>query len=164
MTEQFSAVATGARFRSTEPVPAVVNAAFWILIAGVVLTAIDLAIRASQIAGAAPGPGSGEASGAVAATLAGGFVGVLIRIGVAVLIRRGYGPTRIYLIVVAGFSIMNLAAGILLGLDPIGALVVVSIIASVILVWLPPSSAYFHIVGEQRRQAKAAGQTIGFLG
>jgi phage-related protein len=98
---------------------------------------------------------------AVAVTLVGGGIGLLIRIGIAVILRRGYGPARIFLTVV---SVYSLGITALHGFDPISVVQVVLVVIPVILVWLPASHRYFRTVGEARRQAKASGMTVGFLG
>lgn len=150
-------VQVGGRFRRNEPVPAVVNAAFWILVVGAVLTGIILVTAAIRIAATSSG---GDAP-VLSAAMLGGTLGVLIRIGIAVVLRRGYGPARVYLTVVGAYSMV---IGALNGLDPIGLFLLLTVAVPVILAWLPPASRYFRVVGEARRQAKAAGMTVGFLG
>ena len=145
------------RFRSTEPVPPVVTAAFWILVVGSALTAFILIATAIRIAGV----NSDAAVPVLGVTLLGGAVGILVRIGIAVTIRNGYGPARIFLTVVSAYSIVVNALN---GFDPIGLLVLASVVVPVILVWLPRANQYFRAVGVARRQAKAAGVSVGFLG
>ena len=77
------------------------------------------------------------------------------------MLHRGYGPARIFLTVVTTYSIVINA---LHGFDPIGLIVLASVVVPVILVWLPQANQYFRTVGEARRQAKATGITVGFLG
>jgi hypothetical protein len=149
--------ATNRTFTSLVPVPPIVNAAFWILIGGGALTVVVL-ILSVIAAGATTSDPTGQA---LTITLFGGVFGLLIRIGIAVTLRRGYGPARIYLTVVAALSIMILA---LHPIDPIGVLQLVLFVVPVILVWLPAAHRYFRTVGEARRQAKAAGMRVGFLG
>jgi hypothetical protein len=154
---------TGSRtFKSLVPVPATVNVAFGILLAGSALTAVLLVLSALGIAGmhlAVTLPAGAMA--AVAVALIGGAIGLLIRIGIAVMLRRGYGPARIFLTVVAVYSIGITA---LHGFDPVSTVQIVLIVIPVVMVWLPAAERYFRTVGEARRQAKASGMTVGFLG
>jgi hypothetical protein len=144
------------RFRSTEPVPTVVTVAFWILIVG---GAVTMGIALVNAAGVGIG-----SSPAVGTNVGVGIVGVLIRIGVAVLLRRGYGPARIYLTVVSVASLAIWVLGLIRAFDPLATILMASVIVAVVLVWLPSANRYFRVVGQARRQAKAAGMTIGFLG
>jgi hypothetical protein len=149
-------------FKSLVPVPTIVNVAFWILVAGSALTAVLLILSALGLAGVRPSVAlPASAIAVVAVTLIGGGIGLLIRIGTAVMLRRGYGPARIFLTVVSVYSI---GVGALNGLDPIGVLQLAGVVIPVILVWLPAASRYFSTVRQARRQAKAAGMTVGFLG
>jgi len=149
-------------FRSLVPVPTVVNVAFWILVVGSALTAVLLILSALGLAAVRPAVAlPAGAMAAVAVTLVGGGIGLLIRIGIAVMLRRGYGPARIFLTVV---SVYSLGLTALHGFDPISVVQVVLVVIPVILVWLPASHRYFHTVGEAWRQAKASGMTVGFLG
>ena len=144
-------------FRSIVPVPAIVNAAFWILVGGSLLTVIVLILSAIGLASAR----SEVAVPVATVTLLGGTIGLLIRVGIAVMLRRGYAPARIFLTVVTAYSILITA---LHGFDPIGWLQLAAVVIPVILVWLPQANRYFRTVGEARRQAKASGMTVGFLG
>ena len=149
--------AVGRTFRSLVPVPAIVNVAFWILVGGSLFTAIILILSAIGLAAAR----SEVAVPVVTVTLLGGTIGLLIRFGIAVMLRRGYAPARGFLTVVSAYSILVTA---LHGFDPIGWLQLATVVIPVILVWLPQANQYFRTVGEARRQAKASGMTVGFLG
>jgi len=149
-------------FKSLVPVPAVVNVAFWILVGGSVLTAILLILSAFGLSGLQPAVALPAAAvAAVTVTLIGGGIGLLIRMGIALMLRRGYGPARIFLTVVSVYSIGITA---LHGFDPISVVQVMLIVVPVILVWLPAAHQYFNTVGAARRQAKASGMKLGFLG
>lgn len=143
-------------FRSAEPVPAVVQAAFWILVASGVLTGIVLLIGAGSIVAEA----TAYTPALVAAAL-GGLVGILIRIGIAVMLRRGYAPARGYLTVV---SVLSTLVTVLRGLDPLSLLLLALVVTAVVLVWLPSASRYFRVVTNARKRAVAAGAKIAFLG
>lgn len=139
------------------PVPAIVNVAFWILVGGSLLAAIVLILSVIGLAAAR----SEVAVPIVTVTLLGGTIGFLVRVGIAVMLRRGYAPARGFLTVVTAYSILVTA---LHGFDPIGLLQLATVVIPVILVWLPQANQYFRTVGEARRQAKASGMTVGFLG
>lgn len=144
-------------FKSLVPVPAIVNVAFWMIVGGGALT-IVLLILSAVVVGALS---AGAAVPAISFTLAGGVLGLLIRVGIAVTLRNGYGPARVYLSVVTVLSILVVA---LHGFDPSGVLQVVLVVVPVVLVWLPAANRYFRTVGQARRQAKASGIRVGFLG
>jgi hypothetical protein len=144
-------------FKSLVPVPAIVNVAFWMIVGGGAVTVV-LVVLSAVVVGAIS---AGAAVPAVSFTLAGGVFGLLIRVGIAVTLRRGYGPARVYLTVVTAFTIMVVA---LHGFDPIGVFQVALALVPVILVWLPAANRYFRTVGQARRQAKASGIRVGFLG
>lgn len=149
-------------FKSLVPVPTMVNAAFWILVAGSALTAVLLILSALGLAGVQPAVAMpADVVAALAVSLIGGGIGLLIRIGIALMLRRGYGPARIFLTVVSVYSIGITA---LHGFDPISVVQVVLLVVPVILVWLPAAHRYFNTVGQARRQAKASGMKLGFLG
>lgn len=149
--------ATQRTFRSTVPVPVIVNVAFWMIIGESVLALIVLILGAIALAGARSEVGPSFITG----TLLGGAIGLLLRVGIAVILRRGYGPARVFLTIVTAFSIVITTVH---GFDPISLLQLPIVVIPVILVWLPQANRYFRTVGAARRQAKAAGMTVGFLG
>src|SRR3954447_26900700 len=104
-------------FRSAAPVPTVVEVAFWLLVSGGLITAVLLVNRVIHLDWSL---GGGSAA-YLAETFIGGAVGLLIRLGVAITLRRGYAPARIYLTVV---GVISIALGVLNRADPTLPLVV----------------------------------------
>jgi len=139
------------------PVPTIVNVAFWILVGGSLLVAIVLILSAIGLATS----GSEVVVPVATVSLLGGAIGLLLRVGIAVMLRRGYAPARGFLTVVTAYAILITA---LHGFDPVGLLQVAAVAIPVILVWLPRANQYFRTVGEARRHAKAFGMTVRFLG
>ena len=71
-----------------------------------------------------------------------------LRVYVAFAVLRGYGPARAFLSVVAGLIVI----GVLLnGFDPFAGLSIASIVAGIVLVWLPVSNRYFAAVTAARK-------------
>jgi hypothetical protein len=151
-------IAQSGTFRSTQPVPPIVEAAFWLVIAGGALSVVVLVLRLVLAGWNAPG----DHVVALVTWVIGGAIGIGIRIGVAVILRRGYWPARIFLTVGAAIS---LGPALLNGVDPIGAVLLATVVSAVVLVWLPPANRYYRAVTEERKQSRAnGGGSVGFLG
>ncbi|MEP6843107.1 MAG: hypothetical protein ABJA11_06275 [Pseudolysinimonas sp.] len=139
-------------FRSLEPIPTTVQVAFWLLIVSTVVSVAILAISLLsapwveyQIAGLSLTP--------VILPLAVLPLAVALRIYIAVVLRSGYGPARILLSIIAALSLLAEVRG---GPDPIGALGLVTLVACVVLTWLPASNRYYSRVAEARKQYQLA--------
>ncbi len=127
--------------RGSSPLP--VRIAFWILLAGAAITAAQLVVAAVGVDWHA----SGSTQGAVIASFIGGAAAIALRIYVSLAILRGYGAARIYLTVVAGVAIIVESSS---GFAPIDALVLASVVAPIVLVWVPISRRYFEAMAAAR--------------
>lgn len=146
-----SAHAGGASQAGSSPaaVPAQVNAAFWLYIAGAALSLVALIIALATIG---PVTAQLQRNGTLSGSAASAAVGVSVTISVvfgilyiaayvlfAVFMRRGANWARIVLLVVTVLSLFGVLGGYGVG----AARVVVGVIAT-ILIFIKPASEYFR--------------------
>ena len=121
-------------FTHTVPVPPIVNATYWVILAGAGLNVVAVAAQLVETHGMTT---------MAFATL----FGTALRVIFAIYYRRGYKQVRAYLTFVSLLS----ALALLVPLDPFSYPTVLSGVAIVVLAWLPASNRYFNAVAAARK-------------
>ena len=131
-------------FQRDIPAPITVRVAFWLIIAATALAAVELVLIVVTSDWAA----NATAPVILITPLIGGTVGLALRIYISLAILRGYGPARLFFVLVALLTVFGVVSS---GFDPIIVIVAVLIVAATVLVWLPGSNRYVDAVTAARK-------------